>query len=334
MANIKQEPGVSAIMLRPIQAATSKTAQRSYINLFLFTCATFALFGISTIAYWVFYYNFVPQISLERQIHLQYDMAFPYGTALLGSRMIPLQKYDVKVILHLPSTPANRAAGNFMLDLAFLQEPDDLTGSIANASENVLLRSRRPAMLTYTSPMVDTARQLWRLPLYVLGLKREAEELNIGMMERVQFPRGKRGVPKGLRLEIQSNERIQVYRASVRIDARFTGLRWIMYNWRTLSFLTFGSMFWLVSTSVATGVWLVLSTRSSGGDGTAIKKEEDVDDDEEFNNGSEQSTAMRESTAERLPPEIKAEEADGPSAYGSNEDDGRDEDQGSEQGRI
>lgn len=140
--------------------------------------------------------------------------------------MIPLQKYDVKVILQLPSTPANRAAGNFMLDLAFLREPDDLAGSIANASETVLLRSRRPAMLTYTSPMVDIARQLWRLPLYVLGLKREAEVLTIGMMERVQFRKGKGEVPRGIRLEIQSNERIQVYKASVRIDARFTGLRY------------------------------------------------------------------------------------------------------------
>ncbi|DAA78286.1 TPA_exp: Uncharacterized protein A8136_4262 [Trichophyton benhamiae CBS 112371] len=330
MANVQQEQGVSSIILRPIQAATSKSAQRSYISVFLFTCATFALFGISTIAYWVFYYNYVPQISLERQIHLQYDTSFPYGTAVLGSRMVPLQKYDVKVILQLPSTPANRAAGNFMLDLAFLREPDDLAGSIANASENVLLRSRRSAMLTYTSPMVDTARQLWRLPLYILGLKREAEVLSIGMMERVQFHKGKGQVPRGLRLEIQSNERIQVYKARVRIDARFTGLRWIMYNWRTLSFLTFGSMFWLISTSVATGVWLALSSRSSGNERMVVKKEEDVDSDDGFKDSSEPSTAMQEGVAARLSPDIKAEEEDEPSAYGSNEDNGPDEDQGSE----
>ncbi|KAM5473521.1 hypothetical protein MauCBS54593_002317 [Microsporum audouinii] len=317
-------------MLQPIQAVTSKTAQRSYINIVLFTCASFALFGISTISYWVFYYNFVPQISLERQIHLQYDESSPYGTAVLGPRLIPLQKYDVKVILQLPSTPANRAAGNFMLDLAFLQEPDDISGSVSNVSENVLLRSRRPAMLTYTSPMVDTARQLWRLPLYVLGLKREAEELGIRMMERVQFPKGKGKVPKALRLEIQSHERIQVYKASVRIDARFTGLRWMMYNWRTLSFLTFGSMFWLFSVLVATGVWLLLSSQSTGGKEMVTKKEEDIDTDDEFEGGSEQYTPTEKGIAARTSPEIKAEEEDEPSAYASNEDGGPEEDQASE----
>ncbi|KAF3491518.1 uncharacterized protein GIQ15_01035 [Arthroderma uncinatum] len=328
MADVKQEEGISAAILQPVRAITSKVAQRSYINLLLFTCASFALFGISTISYWIFYYNFVPQISLERQVHLQYDEGSPYGTAAIGSQLIPLQKYDVKVILQLPSTPGNRAAGNFMLDLAFLEEPDDLSGSTANVSGNVLLRSRRPAMLTYTSPMVDTARQLWRLPLYILGLKREAEELKIGLMERVQFPRGKGKVPKGLRLRIQSHERIQVYKASVRIDARFTGLRWIMYNWRTLSFLTFGSMFWMFSMTIATGVWVLLSSRSTGEKEKDIKKEEDLDTDDEPQGSLEESAAAQMHAAVRSSPEIKVEEEDEPSAYGSNEDEGAEESSG------
>lgn len=102
-----------------------------------------------------------------------------------------------------------------------------------------------------------------------------------------------------------------------------------MYNWRTLSFLTFGSMFWLISTSVATGVWLALSSRSSGSEGMVVKKE-DVDSDDGFKDSSEPSTAMQEGVTASLFPDIKAEEEDEPSAYGSNEDNGPDEDQGSE----
>lgn len=101
-----------------------------------------------------------------------------------------------------------------------------------------------------------------------------------------------------------------------------------MYNWRTLSFLTFGSMFWLISTSVATGVWLALSSRSS--EGVVIKKEEDVDSGDGYKESSEPSTAMQEGVTARLSPDIKAEEEDEPSAYGSNEDNGLDEGQGSE----
>lgn len=103
-----------------------------------------------------------------------------------------------------------------------------------------------------------------------------------------------------------------------------------MYNWRTLSFLTFGSMFWLFSVLVATGVWLLLSSQSTGGKEMVTKKEEDIDTDDEFEGGSEQYTPTEKGIAARTSPEIKAEEEDEPSAYASNEDGGPEEDQASE----
>jgi hypothetical protein len=87
------------------------------------------------------------------------------------------------------------------------------------------MQSRRPAILTYTSPLVDVARRMARLPLYVVGWRREAETLEVSMLEQVEFARGSRNLPQTLRLEIQSDNKMQVYSARVQFRARFTGMR-------------------------------------------------------------------------------------------------------------
>lgn len=92
-----------------------------------------------------------------------------------------------------------------------------------------LAQSRRPAILTYASPVVDTANRVSKLPLYVFGLKREEETLQVTMMEKVEFAKGKRTVPHSVRLDLQSVERMQIYNAVVRFDARFTGLKYALY---------------------------------------------------------------------------------------------------------
>lgn len=80
-------------------------------------------------------------------------------------------------------------------------------------------------MLTYTSCLVDTAHTLSRMPLYLIGWKREAEILDVSMFENLEFARGWRNVPASLRLEIQSHERMQVYGVEVKFRAKFRGLR-------------------------------------------------------------------------------------------------------------
>ena len=113
-----------------------------------------------------------------------------------------------------------------MLDLALLPHPPTSAETGSNTSVTALSKSRRPAILTYASPLVDTASKISFLPLYVLGWNREAEKLQVPMMERVQFARGWRNLPDSLRLEIHSSERMQVYKAKVMFKARFTGLRY------------------------------------------------------------------------------------------------------------
>ncbi|KAF7592501.1 hypothetical protein BBP40_012791 [Aspergillus hancockii] len=202
----------------------------------------------------------------------------PWGTASLGSELVSLQPYDINIELELPRTPSNLAAGNFMLDLSLLSHPSTSIITGTNSSRYTISQSRRPAILTYASPLVDTASKLSLMPFYVFGWQREAEKLVVPMMERVEFSRGWRNLPESLRLEISSHGQMQFYKAKVEFRARFTGLRWMMYKWKITSFLIFSSLFWSICMTSASVAWVVLaslSSASSGGRELDVKKESD-----------------------------------------------------------
>lgn len=183
-----------------------------------------------------------------------------------------------------------------MLDLSLLSP--SASSFQDNTSTYVLAKSRRPAILTFASPMIDTVSRIWRMPLYVLGWKKEAETLETAMMEGVEFAKGWRNLPGSLRLELQSQERMQVYSATVKFVARFKGLRyvsailctllcycsiltddcrWVMYNFRILSFLIFSCLFWAVSIVSAVTFWFFLTSYAETGDTTDEVKSEESD---------------------------------------------------------
>lgn len=175
----------------------------------------------------------------------------PWGIASLqkkdgSSLLVSGQGYDVKVVMTLPRTKGNIDVGNFMLDLKLLEDVkeqnyDGGVGEVFGHGENkeddnVLARSRRPATLTYYSPLVEYLNKALELPWYVLGWRKEAETLDVRMMEGVEFGKRRGKVPGGLRLEVQSHVgpdgetgacggRIHVYGAKVVFRARFRGLR-------------------------------------------------------------------------------------------------------------
>ncbi|KAL1953173.1 hypothetical protein VTO42DRAFT_3433 [Malbranchea cinnamomea] len=285
----------------PLQAITSKPAQRAYLSAAFFLIIAAILAGVSVVSYWAFYYNFVPQVSFERQVHLQFGDGHPFGIATLGSEPAASQPYDVSVILNLPRTPSNLAAGNFMLDLTLFSPSDGTSNPNRTGATQELAKSRRTGILTYASPMVDTASRLARILFYVFNWKREAEILHIPMMERIEFARGKKNLPGTLKLEIQSHERMQIYSAVVRFNARFTGLRWVMYNWRLLSFMLFSFTFWVVSILVAFAVWMALSAAPESKSRPSV----------ESTNGNTPSVKAESEDGDRTPPGLPQDSAGG-----------------------
>ena len=155
-----------------------------------------------------------------------------------------------------------------MIDLALLapttaKSTDSILPSVStlNTSSSVLAHSRRPAILTYTSTLVNTAHTLTTLPWYVLGWRKESEILEVPMFEGVEFAKGRISIPDSLKVTIEPepDAKMQFYEAGVRIVARFGGLRWILYHHKFFSFFIFTTLFWSSSMLSMLLVWLGLS---------------------------------------------------------------------------
>ncbi|OJJ51484.1 hypothetical protein ASPZODRAFT_12305 [Penicilliopsis zonata CBS 506.65] len=301
----------------PMRVLGSKQALRAYLGTLLIVSASIILLGIATVAYWIFYFRFIPQISLERPVYLQFGDGHPRGTVVLDDVLVSQQVYDISVQLEMPRTPGNLAAGNFMLNLQLTTE-----GNIDPHEDIEFITAQRPAILTYASPLVDTARQLVQMPLYLLGWRREAETLLVPMLQ-AEFVRGRRNRPGRVHLELQSKRHMQIYSATVIFKARFSGLRRIMYNWRITAFVTFTTVFWSTSMVSASIAWLVLASFAGGkGNKTptklkneAIKKEEepeesDVSIKEESDEETEQFPIEREEEEEEEEEGGEGEEED------------------------
>lgn len=206
------------------------------------------------------------------------------------------------------------AAGSMIDTLAHSLAPSSTT------TTNVLATSRRSAILPYRSPIVDNMYKLTQLPWYLLNWRREVEDLRIQMFESVDFSRGWRNLPDTMRVEIQSPLRLQIYSAEAIFQARFSGLRWWMYNHRILSAIVCVSAFWTTEMLFAGLAWAMVSSYSSGPEpaeagkyGGGIKQELSADEDAKvvlsdtertFPSGSRQPALRYES------PGIKQEDED------------------------
>lgn len=68
------------LVMAPVRIATSKPARKTYLNTILLMTTSSILLGAAAIAYILFYLNYVPQIGIERIIHLQYGQAFTFDS--------------------------------------------------------------------------------------------------------------------------------------------------------------------------------------------------------------------------------------------------------------
>jgi len=243
------------------------------------------------------------------------------------------QAYDVSITLTLPRSPANLERGNFMIALYALNTAalnPALLLPLPSASssllmdpyahvtpENIVFSSRRPALLPYEDPLVSTASRIIFLLYHVLFPKTsQIEKLEIPMGELVEF---RDVLPLSVLVDVQAGQMLQVYDASLTLVARLSGVRWLMYNHRILSFWVCTGIFW-VAEMVSTGLaWLTLAHLFSGkgNDGEIMgkgkKRQEfgfgaDTSREEEYERRGLPGFKTEEESEEEEKPKIKVEE--------------------------
>jgi seipin len=342
---ITQSNRVQDKVLLPFRIVFSKPAQRAYLTSLLAICASLILLGVAIVAYLSFYWSYIPRLSFERTIHLQFDNVYhpsysrhgtdsnanpyPYGFVTLSPDVVSAQRYDVTVELFLPRTQDNREAGNFMLEASMYaagslidRVKEGIVPGLAT-EDNKLAVSRRSALLPYRSDLVESVHRLSQLHWYVLGWREEANKLTIPMFEGVEFARGWRNVPSTMKLEVQSTHRMQVYSVRALFKAQFRGLRWVMYNHRIISAVFLVSGFWTTEMVLAGLAWAAISLvfspgSAQGRDGDikqsspAIKHEDDEDEGDLSVSDTERTfpTTSRQPRLKYESPTIKQEEGE------------------------
>jgi hypothetical protein len=267
--------------LTPFHYAVSKPARRTYLSLSLFFLTSLILLCTAVIAYIAFYNSYIPNKGFTRPVYLQFDSVLsgsehgpsrPWATVDLGGELISGQPYDISVVLHMPRSQRNKEAGNFMVDVKLLAP---LLPHVERPEET-LVHSRRPAILTYYSNAMEHVHNAAGLPLHLLGVRKEEEVLVVPMMESVSFEKGWRNVPTRARVEIQSEGTLQVYDARLEVKAQLQGLRWIMYNYRLVSFVVLTFVFWCTEMGVAGGIYagMLYLRRETEAAEQVVKREE------------------------------------------------------------
>lgn len=199
---------------------------------------TALLVWLSIFMYIAFYYVYVPTITHERPVYLKFracgasdDCApmkgmcsFPSAHVQLTQRQQLLmmgQPYKIHLDLEMPESPANKELGMFMVCVDFRSKSGDL-----------LANSCRSTMLHYRGFLLDTLYKIVFSPFFVFGGAEEKQNIHVELFS--EYEEQDSEPVTDIYVEIQSRH-IEIYSAKFSVNARFSGLRYVMFNWPIVS---------------------------------------------------------------------------------------------------
>ncbi|XP_032213306.1 seipin isoform X3 [Mustela erminea] len=215
-------------------------------------CTILLLLWVSVFLYGSFYYSYMPTISHLSPVHFYYRTdcdssssllcSFPVANVSLakGGRDRVLmygQPYRVTLELELPESRVNQDLGMFLVTI-----------SCYTRGGRIISTSSRSVMLHYRSDLLQMLDTLVFSSLLLFGFAEQKQLLEVELYPEY---RENSYVPTtGAIIEIHS-KRIQMYGASLRIHAHFTGLRYLLYNFpMTCAFIGVASNFTFLSVIV------------------------------------------------------------------------------------
>ncbi|CAG8499095.1 17673_t:CDS:2, partial [Cetraspora pellucida] len=129
------------------------------------------------------------------------------------------QAYDVSIDLHVPASDRNIGLGNFMISLTLW----------SSATNDTVITSSRPCILTYQSKLLRTLSTMWRLIPLLAGFTKEDQRLEVIMIENL-IEASDTPITKAL-IGVHNPE-LEVYSVQIRLDAHFRGLRSLVTWWQ------------------------------------------------------------------------------------------------------
>ncbi|XP_044253786.1 seipin [Tribolium madens] len=201
---------------------------------------TALLVWLAIFMYIAFYYAYVPTISHERPVYLKFRScdkescvassgnkaicSFPSAHIKLTERQRLLmlgQPYKIHLDLEMPESPTNRDLGMFMVCADFV-----------GSDGKTLINSCRSTMLHYRGFLLDTLYKIVFSPFFVFGSAEEKQNIHVELFS--DFEEVESEPVTDIFIEIQTRH-IEIYSARFLINAHFTGLRFLMYNWPVFS---------------------------------------------------------------------------------------------------
>ncbi|XP_043234989.1 seipin-like isoform X2 [Amphibalanus amphitrite] len=183
----------------------------------------------SAVLYFTFHYSMMPTMLVTLPVHFQFSpcygeqkqCAFPTAEVyLVDSGASPLLHphvhYTFSLEMDMPESAANKDAGMFMVQLNLTSLSGKLVGSSARAN-----------ILHYRSGLHRTLRTLVFSPLLLTEYAHEQQRLTSELFTSYLVQEDE--PPTRARLELRSLT-AQVYSARLRVHARLSGLRRIMYH--------------------------------------------------------------------------------------------------------
>lgn len=188
----------------------------------------------SILMYGVFYWNYIPKSSHAFPVHLHYESrACPAGFCdfLMANVTIVRpgqdeylargQRYKIYLDLEMPESEANQRIGMFTVGLDMISEDGE-----------VLKSTYGSGVLRYKSMLVKLLGTLACIPLLLFGSAEEKQTVSLLLFDKYVEHYAKPATQAGL---VIRNSHIEVYSATLKVYADFTGLRYILYNWPLIS---------------------------------------------------------------------------------------------------
>ncbi|XP_031567158.1 seipin-like isoform X2 [Actinia tenebrosa] len=200
-------------------------------------CTVVALVWVAVLMYISFYYAYMPTVHYTQPVYLQFSTdcnsrpreglcSFPEANVSLskGERILMRgQKYQVFLDLDMPYSPVNERLGMFMVNVNFLSN-----------SGKVVATSSKSCMLHFRSAHLKVMYSVFMALPLIFGFTEEKQSVPVKLFEN--YVDDSYHPVTSVKIIIMAKH-VEIYGALLRIEAQFSGLRFILFNWPITSAL-------------------------------------------------------------------------------------------------